>query len=492
MAHQDGTGKAWLWRVIHGISTIFFGGVLLLHSGGGMVLAQPPGLAFSPGPAGYHPKSLASHLPHQPEQTMDWRQAGPNRSTGPIQVVGEASPAEAEQITQELQTTWQQMARLADRWTQAHRRPDFPGRSFLVVVGQGRMHFPQPITYRSPGRTPTAPSDRAVLSPAIWLLDQQPAMVLMAAGTDVRLVPGASGPAQQQTVRELQRQLVLGFLSRLSNGQQVPLWVQMGLAEYVAELPGSSTWSGSSAWPSRMPPLPPLDKDITWGQTPPEHREIPPAAYATCGQWIRYFLEGRDAQYAPAFMAALASANPRNQIENLLQHIRLASGPAGRWEPEFGQPVVRTVGEPAALGETERKLLFLLKLQWRFASGQSPRTTQPKILQQGQDRSVQMAWTAEKPAPNRLPELQQQIFDPRQPRWATLDWNGQLLFSEDQAVWQAFFQELHGRYQIVQQQHEEKTIFLLQHPEGGVLEGWLEPNPQQPGRPIACLKRSKA
>jgi hypothetical protein len=451
-----------------------------------MVVAQPPGLDFSPRPVGYHPKSLASLWPHPHEQSMDWRQAGPNGATGPVQVVGAASPAETDRITQELEATWQQIALLADRWTQAHRRPDFPGRSFLVVVGQGRMHFPQPITYRNPGGASAAGSDRAVSTPAIWLLDQQPATVLMAAGTDARPAPGASGPALPQTVRELKRQLVLGFLSRLPNGQQMPLWVQIGLAEYVAEPPGSS------AWPSQMPPLPLLDKEIVWGQTAPEHREIPPEAYATCGQWIRYFLEGRDAQYAPALMAALASSDPRKQIEHLLHQIRLASGPGGQWTPEFGQPVVRTVGEPVSLGETERKLLFLLKLQWRFASAPSPRITQPKILQQGQDRSVQMAWTAEQPAPNPLHELHQQIFNPRQPRWATLDWNGQLLFSEDQAVWQAFFQELYGRYRIVQQPQEEKTVFLLQHPEGGVLEGWLEPNPQEPGRPIACLKRSKA
>ncbi|MDW8039282.1 MAG: hypothetical protein RMI90_14770 [Thermoguttaceae bacterium] len=433
---------------------------------------------------------------------MSWRETVPKGTDGLVKVLGAGSPAEAELIAQQLHATWEQMAQLADRWTQAHRQPNFPGRRLTILVGQSRMHFPQALTYRSPHFGSAGVSGRSSSEALVWLLDQQPATVLMSTSgraggpytghrldqqpATVLMTTTATGREPQQILRDLKRQLVLVFLSHLPNGQQMPLWVQIGLAEYVAEPPSQMPW------PAQMPPVEPLLKEAAWGQNAPEHRQIQPEAYVWAGQWVRYFLEGRDAQYAPVFVEALRSANPQSQLENLLQQVRMASGPAGQWEPEFGQPVVRAVAQSMELGETERKLVFVLKLSWRFAERHPARLSQPKILEQGQDRSLQMAWSPEKPAPNVLKYLEQQIWDPRRPRWATLDWHGQLLFSDDLGRWQAFFQELQAKYRLLHHHQDGKIVLQLQHPEGGLLEGWLEANPADPGRPIAYLRRSKA
>ncbi len=474
MVRKHKTGKTLVFKLVKGIIITTFGGILTIHNEG-----KAP--AQSPLPHPTHliqPKPVCSHPLLQAKQVLFSSRLPRNESEGLLQVVGAASPYQADQIAQELQTTWHKMAQLADRWTQAHRQSDFPGHRLILLLGANRMHFPQPITYRTTGFDAAGHSGRSSSEAMIWLLDQQPATVLMTT------TPTTQPP--QQLLGELKRQMVLVFLSHLPNGQQMPLWVRMGLAEYIAESPSGT------AWPAQMPPLEALPKEPVWGQAAPEHLEINPEAYASCRQWVRYLLEGRDAQYAPAFVEALGSANPRIRLETLLQQVRLASGPAGQWKPEFGLPMVRPVSLPMELGETERKLVFVFKLAWRFADRQPSAGTQPKIIEQGQDRSVQIAWRGEKPAPNGLKELQERILDPRRARWATLDWNGELLFSEDLARWQDFFTELQAKYRLLQYQEEHKTLLQLQHPEGGVLEGWLETNPQDADRPIVCLRRSKA
>jgi hypothetical protein len=138
-------------------------------------------------------------------------------------------------------------------------------------------------------------------------------------------------------------------------------------------------------------------------------------------------------------------------------------------------------------------MIFLLKMAWRFSDRLAGRGMQPKILEQGQDRSLHLAWAgqmAPQTNPMDLASLRQRILAAGRPRWATLDWEGRLLFSDDLARWQSFFQEFQGRCQVVQQ--EGKTLFQLKHPAGGILEGWLEDNPADADRPIACLKRSES
>lgn len=393
-----------------------------------------------------------------------------------IKVLGARTPQEASQIAQELQTTWEQTARLADRWTQTHRRPDFAGRSLTVVIGQTRIAQTQ---FSAPPRQvaalrllPGVYSSESLL----WQLDQQPPTMLLAdAGSD---------RTPEEVLRELKRQMVFAFLSYLPNGQQTPLWVRWGLAEYMAGA------SGETPWPSRMPPVQPLLREPEWGRAAPEHLEISPETYASAGQWVRYFLEGRDAQYAPVFVEAMASAHSRRDMERLLNQIAVASGPAGQWAPQYGQPVVRPVSSSMSMGQTERKMVFLLKLAWRFSAPSAGQALQPKILEQGQDRSLQLAWAGQKAlqtTPRDLASLRQRIMDPTRPQWATLDWEGRLLFSDESARWTAYFQELQPQCRVLQQ--EGKTLWRLSDPAGGVLEGWLEENRSDPGRPIVCLRR---
>ena len=64
-------------------------------------------------------------LVHIPRRDILSQRPQGKPSEGGIKVLGARTPQEASQIAQELQTTWEQTARLADRWTQTHRRPDF-------------------------------------------------------------------------------------------------------------------------------------------------------------------------------------------------------------------------------------------------------------------------------------------------------------------------------------------------------------------------------
>lgn len=465
-------------KQIRKIIIAFLVGIIISHYGG----SGSPGQTFLPSPGNasvfVQPKPLWVHLPHHPNQKVFLQRLQDSHSAGLVTVVGAAGADQAHKIAQDLQTTWEKMAQLADRWTQHHRRACFPVGRLIVVVGQSRMHFPKAISYPKLAPARGTILGRPELEALIWHLDQQPATVLMATE------PSSKDP--QELLRELERQIVLVFLAHLPNGPQLPLWVRLGLAEYIT---GAEK---GAAWPSRMPPWPPGDQEIAWGQAPPEHLEISPEAYRWYAQWIRYFLEGRDAEYAPAFLEALGAGTPRNQLENLVRQVARNSGAGGNWDPAYGQPVVRFASEPRELGEAERKLVFLLKLHWRFTGGEIRRSNQPRILEQGQDRSLQMAWSAEKPTPNSLKELQQRILDPHRRRWATLDWDGQLLFSEDQQRWEAFFQQLHSTYRITQLQQKGKTLWQLEAPEGGIIEGWMEENLSHPGRPFVFLRRIRS
>jgi len=416
-------------------------------------------------PIGVGQKVPGSPLVHAPRRDVLATGQG-STSEGRIKVLGAATAEQASQIGRELESVWERAAQLADRWTQAHRQPHFPARSLTVVIGQSRSH-----------ETPILPTGRACGEGSsgglIWILDQHPPTWLMATGS--------GRPDAQETLGELKRQMLLAFFNLLPNGQKTPLWVRWGLAEYLAEPPGSS------AWPSRMPPLAPLRQDIPWGQAAPEHLEISPQTYTSAGQWIRYLLEGQDAQYAPKFVEAMSSADPRGQIERVLEQIAAASGPSGQWKAQFGLPIVRKFPPSMSLGETERKMVFLLKLTWRFRTHAGVRPLQPRIIEHGQDRSLQIAWTGEKSPRNELQELQERIGDSARARWATLDWEGRLLFSDDLSRWQTYFQQFQAQCRVVQQ--EGKRLLQFHHPAGGVLEGWLEDNPEDPGRPIACLRR---
>ncbi len=387
-------------------------------------------------------------------------------SAGPFVILGARSPQQASRIAQELQTTWDQMAQLADRWTQAHRSPQFPAREITVVMGEFRTHQRAGLPGAEFPRQSTS-------EPLVWLLDQQPPTLLVCSPA-----PGIGEEAR--SFRELKRQTVIAFLTYLPNGPNMPLWVRQGLADYIVDPPSETPW------PNQMPPEAPLLKDVEWGRSAPEHREISKETYDSARLWIRYLLEGRDAQYAPEFVEAMGASNPRTRLESFLRQIVAESGSTRAWNPQFGQPLVRTLPETMPLGEPEQKLIFLLKLSWRFPA-ESSRLVQPRIIEHGQDRSLQMAWTAERTSPMTLDSLQQRVLDPTRPRWATLDWHGHLVFSEDIAWWQTWFQQLHDQCEVVQK--DGTVLFQLKHPEGGVLEGWLEKNPLDPGRPITCLKR---
>jgi hypothetical protein len=82
-----------------------------------------------------------------------------------------------------------------------------------------------------------------------------------------------------------------------------------------------------------------------------------------------------------------------------------------------------------------------------------------------------------------LAQLAARLRDPLSPGWATIDADGELLLWTDGQRVEDLTTTLANDYQLVRREAGYRLVSRL--PSGEVIEVWLEPNRDQPRRPLA-------
>ena len=399
-------------------------------------------------------------------------------------VVATTSQEQATWTALEMERAWSDFERMADQWTDVHRRPTFGigAVNVLVVDAPGRP-WDQPAA--GPRNTNYTGNVYINLSEGRGTLDHR--------------------------LPQLREEAIRAFLRVAQLDQTLPDWVQLGLAAYFsgAELtreprdqfdpPGFRGAEAADVQPYRL----------TRDRMAPTSADRLQAAL-----WVRFFLLGNDAQHAHDFFDALSgtvSGQPQDRfvpypggyrgrstgsatehaaeppLQALLsrQPIR-ATAQAWLDNPDMGQPILRPEPSDMAVDESHRRLVLILKLGRRFAAA-GHGGVQPKVYERGRDvPAAYLTKPAYQPAAT-PPELYGRLS--QTPRWATVDTDGSLLTSGDQARLAEVFGvgDPDVRYRTFLR--DGHTILEAAYPRTGHrIEAWLEENPDDPTRPIARLR----
>lgn len=403
-------------------------------------------------------------------------------------VVATTNKGEAAWAAEELERTWAEIGRLADQWTTVHRQPGFGQAGVSVVITEQPRH---------PRYQPT----------------DRPNLTL--AGPDIYLNLSDRQESLQERLPLIRSEAFAAFLRVCRHDMLMPEWVQVGLAAYFSGTPAPET-SGSSL-PAPAPFV--LPTKGAWarqvmldgGAMSVENRQQATQAAI----WVRYLLEGDDAQHADQFFTALATtlaqgsqdelsstqkargvaprpavSLPENPVRwNRLINDQIASHDVSDWlaDRNIGQPIVESDSAEPALDERQQEMVLILKLARRFPQAATV-SMKPHVYEYRAASSANGPERTEEPV--NIAALYQRLSDPRQPRWATIDTNGRLLFSSDRERLAAIFAPSDRTYRTYEK--DGHTVLEASFSSGEVLEGWLAENPLQPKRPIAHLRRKPA
>jgi len=388
----------------------------------------------------------------------------------------------------ELERTWTQISRLADHWTDVHRRPGFGVGAVSVVLADHARH----------------PRSQPAFGPSLANPDPQIQLNL------------ADGPwTLQDRLPQLRAEAFSAFVDLAGQNLLLPPWVQTGLASYFSgePLPPPGTLSQLTLPEPFVPPT-----KGAWARRAFEDRGLAAApSQQQAGQaayWVRYLLEGDDAAHAYSFFDALGTAVAKGSRDDLsatqkaravepkiaarppqdpvdierLAGTVLQNGAVSEWlaDPNVGQPIVASEPKDLPLDERHREMVLILKLAQRFGrDAATTTTTTTKVYEQG----VQLA--EESPAKTDvpdLPRLYRQLSD--QPRWATIDTDGSLLLSSDKDRLASIFERNDLAYRTERQ--GDRWALEATFPTGEVYQAWLEANPDRPRRTIARIRLKPA
>jgi hypothetical protein len=400
-------------------------------------------------------------------------------------VFSTVSPDQAAWAARELERTWSDIGRLADQWTEVHRKATF-GIGAVGVTITNKKGMVRPWAEPAPG--PTKTTD----------------------GANIFVDLSGEGETLQHRLPQLRRESFLAFLRVAQQDCAIPDWVQVGLAEYVSGLPPPSTSL------TRLQSPRPATGNPTglWAQRVVADRMAPLTEdRAAAALWVRYLLEGNDAQNAPEFFASLAttvgqqrqdpySPNPgvgamarfrtagrptgHGPLDGLVAQASAGGGPdAWLANREVGQPIIRPLPPDLKLEPLHREMTWLLKLVRRFPAVESSEI-RPRVVARGVDRSDALLAPRPGPQPLDLLALQRRLTNPAQRPWATLDPDGRLLLSSDRQQLGTLLAGIDRRYRTsIRDGH---GMLEATQSDGSVVEAWLEENPDNPRRPVVYVK----
>lgn len=385
---------------------------------------------------------------------------------------------------EQAQQAWRRMEQLADPWTQVHRRPDFGIGAVSVVIDN------RPAGAQTP------------IDPVVRNVD----------GVSLIYINVAAGePPLEEQADRLAYGAAISLLNVARLNDKLPQWAQVGMAAQIVDAPLALA-PPEVGRPVAAPPA---------GRVPPrltrnDHESIieTPVDQPAAAAWFRYLLKGDDAAHAPALFAALANtvADTNEQLhdypydnarqlrartggsrgdagidwtplDELIRERRLTQS-IGAWltDPLVDQPlpVDQEGRELTELSDQQRQMVVLLKMARRLAVG--PRqAVRPKIIAWTAEGAKDVSLAAPASLPIDLATLERRWRD-AEPPLATLDADGSLLMSSDANRLNELFHPEHGSYEARWQ--PERQVLVYTDRQGRQTSAWLEPNEQNPRRPL--------
>ena len=420
----------------------------------------------------------------RPRYKERWTHRGRNLRTNELVVVANTRVEDARWVVDQAFKTWQQMKQLAENFSTAHHQPDFGiGAVQIFVDGEAPKRRDQPAT----------------------TLD------VVGVQAQIHIYLGEGQPALQDQILRLRHATALAYFHTAEMDRQLPPWVCDGLAAYVAEtglaeVGGDKPPAAGAA--AREVSLPPALGGQQWRSKRAADDQLEPqlAAHAEAAAHVRFLLTGNDAEHAPEFMAALqvsiAEVNQARVQGNRITARRGESQPAAtsrvdgllnslareydqwRRDPQIGQPVMAPdAAADAPSIALQGEMLVALKLLRRFPSGATTTLVRTRVAVFDKDRGLAVKSDAASAGPLKIADFYRQLTNPDHPAWATLDSQGQLLFSSNIRRLQELFGPEQQRFQI--QRQDDRLALVARLESGKTLHGWLEENPRNPSRPIA-------
>ncbi len=375
---------------------------------------------------------------------------------------------------EELEAAWQSAGRLADQWTDVHRRDAFGVGAVGVMLTDGQR--------RSGGGPAAGP-------PAGPRDTNFGAMIFLNADDEAAPI--------EERLHQLRREGVAAFLRVTGQDYALPEWVRVGLGGYLSgeELPADEIRSlqspkmdsggAAAAWARR------ITSDAMAGRGPD---------LVESELWVRYLLEGDDGRHAPRFFDALSKAidsvPPEVHLRGAdwLDLERMTADSAVRegmtdWlaDREAGQPQVRPKPEEMRLDERQGRMMLILKLAGRFALPAN-RSVRTKVVEFREGVASTLVSTPVKDTPMTPAALFRRLV--ALPRWATIDTDGSLLVSDNHERLAEIFglSDPNVRYRMLRRDGDTvlKTAYL---DTGETFEAWLENDPENPRRPVGHVQR---
>lgn len=402
-------------------------------------------------------------------------------------VVATTGPTQAEMVSRQLEETWRRFGHLADTWTDVHRQPNFAIGAVGVLIDDAAVNSRQ-----RPDSGPRALNH----------------------GANIYINLASGEPTLDDQLPRIRSEAVRAFLRVTGQDAVLPDWVVDGLAVHFARRDPTPSMSVREQTPANgtvgATALPRAGQRLT--QRIAADRMETPAPHDTDPLSVRFLLEADDAHYAPAFLAALAESARHDLPVHPEVGRRVGRGKStrglpkrGRWQiarltggadyrrefekwqsdPLAGRPIFEPaeIDGPRLLAQAQRMTL-VLKLARRFdvqaASSRGTAIDLPRSPQT--DESFERSGRALD-----LQGLYRRLTDPAAEPWATIDVDGTLLWSGNRARIDEIFRAADVRYTT--HLRRGQSVLEARLETGERLEAWLEPNDENPTRPIARVRR---
>jgi hypothetical protein len=394
-------------------------------------------------------------------------------------VFADTTQADARWAAGHVQQAWTSAEKLADRWTDLHRRPDFGLGSVQIVIDSEprRERDGPPVTLNVVG-----------IQTQVYL----------------NVAPGQ--PSLRQQVWRLRTGAALAMLHTVGLDAAVPPWVAHGLAADAAERgldPREAAAADEVKLAARLG-----GEQWRYKRSGQDDLDYPAMNNVAAASAIKFLLQGNDGAHAPALLADLraawagaqASAARGGQFSPLpgdaqpppvdTRFDSLLAGlqsefKAWQDDPLTGQPIFEPESDlsPELLA-AEREMLVVLKLQRKLALPVA--TVGPRTRVTTFDRNQrQQVVSSTRPAtvPASFAQIAQRLSDPQEQPVATLDVDGSVLLSSDTERIRQLLGETGQKYSLASRGDQQVLVCNLAG--GNQVYGWLEKNPTNPARPLA-------
>jgi len=367
--------------------------------------------------------------------------------------VATTSGDDARWAGEELESAWQETARLADHFGDMHRRPDFGMVGGFITSSSTAL--------RSTGT-------------------RYPKLTLPASRTLVQAQVTAGDPASRLAARDtLRRGGAAALLRQSGYDERLPAWAAMGLTEFVAEEP----------WDKER-----FEQERKSAQSHPN-------SLPSWGVVFRYLMTHEDGAHAASQLAAIADYGDFS-ADRLQRRVPIHT----RWDKVTARRAeIRIEDSRVPLLPDVSQEQLRTRIQNWLADPQTAATpVQFDIEGSGQDaqRAREMAllvvlWdrhgrepfagSESKALPIDADRLYRRLSSPTGPAWSATDVDGTLLTWRDRQRIDELFAGHGGRYRGLTR--DGRSVLQYQNQDGTALEAWVEPG-KDGKRPAVHVQRA--